>query len=75
MLVYAAAAPTIGAARAATANAAELPIVFAIGAVFFSEQILLRHGVAALVIFAAIALGRVTRAPHVLPDDDAVTRS
>ena len=75
MLVYAAAAPTIGAARAATANAAELPIVFAIGAVFFGEQILLRHGVAALVIFAAIALGRVTRAPHVLPDDDAVTRS
>ena len=70
MLVYAAAAPVIGAARAATANAAELPVVFAIGAVFFGEQVLARHGVAALLIFGAILLGRVTRSPHVLPDED-----
>lgn len=70
MLIYAAAAPVIGAARAATANAAELPVVFAIGAVFFGEAILVRHGVAALIIIGAILLGRVTRSPHVLPDED-----
>lgn len=70
MLIYAAAAPIIGAARAATANAAELPVVFAIGAVFFGEQILVRHGVAALLIFGAILLSRITRSPHVLPDQD-----
>lgn len=67
MTIYAAAAPTIGPARSAVAGAAELPTVFIIGAVFFSESIRLGHGLAALLIVAAVAVTPSTRGPHVSP--------
>lgn len=69
MTIYAAAAPTIGPARAAAAGAAELPTVFLIGAAFFGESIRAGHGFAALLIVAAIALTPSTRGPHVSPSD------
>lgn len=70
MTIYAAAAPTIGPARSAVAGAGELPTVFLIGAVFFGESIRLGHGLAAVLIVAAIALTPSTRGPHVSPIDD-----
>lgn len=71
MTIYAAAAPTIGAARTAVAGAAELPTIFLIGAVFFGESIRLGHGLAAILILAAITLTPTTRGPHVSPDENA----
>ena len=74
MLLYAACAPTLGAARSAVAGAAELPTVFVIGAVFFGEGIRLEHLLAAGIIAAAIAVTPTTRTPHVQPDVDAIER-
>lgn len=71
MTIYAAAAPTIGPARSAVAGAAELPMVFLIGAVFFGESIRVGHGLAAALIVAAVALTPSTRGPHVSPNDEA----
>jgi drug/metabolite transporter (DMT)-like permease len=71
MTIYAAAAPAIGSARSAVAGAAELPTVFLIGAVFFGESIRLGHGLAAILILAAITLTPTTRGPHVSPTEDA----
>lgn len=70
MTVYAAAAPTIGPARSAVAGAAELPTVFIIGATFFGEAINAGHGLAALLIVAAVAITPSTRGPHVAPTDE-----
>ncbi|MEE9416286.1 MAG: hypothetical protein V3V01_13465, partial [Acidimicrobiales bacterium] len=58
---YAAAAPSIGSARTAVAGAAELPTILLIGAVFFGESIRLSHGLAAILIFAAITLTPTSR--------------
>lgn len=71
MLVYAAAAPRLGAGRSAVAGSAELPTVFAIGALFFGEAVTLDHLLGAAIIAAAIAVTPSTRATHVLPDEDA----
>jgi drug/metabolite transporter (DMT)-like permease len=70
MTIYAAAAPVIGTARTAAAGASELPTVFIIGSVFFSEAITLGHLASAVIIVAAIALTRSARSTHVVPDDD-----
>ncbi len=70
MLLYAAAAPAIGAARTAVAGSAELPTVFVIGAVFFGEAVGLHHLVAAAVIVTAIVITPATRTLHVRADDD-----
>jgi len=72
MTIYAAAAPTIGAARSAVAGAAELPTVFIIGAVFFGESIRFGHSLAAILIVAAVALTPTTRGPHVSPTETPV---
>lgn len=74
MLLYAACAPTLGAARSAVAGAAELPTVFVIGAVFFGEVIRIEHLLAAGIIVVAIAITPTTRTPHVEPDADAIVR-
>lgn len=70
MLLYAAAAPAIGAARTAVAGSAELPTVFVIGAVFFGEAVGIHHLVGAAIIVAAIVITPATRTLHVRPDDD-----
>jgi drug/metabolite transporter (DMT)-like permease len=69
MTIYAAAAPAIGSARTAVAGAAELPTVFLIGAAFFGESIRVGHGLAAILILAAITLTPTTRVPHVSPTE------
>ncbi|HSM68032.1 MAG TPA: DMT family transporter [Ilumatobacteraceae bacterium] len=61
MLLYAAVAQRVGAAGAAMAGSAELPTVFAIGAVFFGEGISAGQLVAALTIGVAIAMTTVRR--------------
>jgi len=71
MLLYAACAPTLGAARSAVAGSAELPTVFVIGAVFFGEAIRVQHLLAAGIIVVAIVITPTTRTPHVQPDVDA----
>lgn len=70
MTIYAAAAPSIGAARTAIAGAGELPTMFIIGALFFGEAIRLEHVVAGAIIAAAIAMTPSARTPHVLPEVD-----
>jgi drug/metabolite transporter (DMT)-like permease len=70
MTIYAAAAPTIGTARTAAAGAFELPTVFLIGSVFFSEAVTLGHFASAAIIVGAIALTRSARSTHVVPDED-----
>ena len=70
MTIYAAAAPVIGTARTAASGACELPTVFLIGSVFFSEAITLGHLASAAIIVGAIALTRSARSTHVVPDDD-----
>ncbi len=72
MTIYAAAAPVIGTARTAAAGAFELPTVFLIGSVFFSEAVTLGHLASAAIIVGAIALTRSARSTHVVPDDDAL---
>jgi len=75
MLLYAACAPALGAARSAVAGSAELPIVFVIGAAFFGEAIRLQHLLAAGIIVVAIVVTPTTRTPHVQPDLDAHRRA
>ncbi len=77
MIVYAVAAPVIGAARSTVAGALELPTVFVIGALFFGQPIRGAHLVAAALIVLAIALSPATRSPVVDPDTDgaALARS
>jgi hypothetical protein len=70
MTIYAAAAPVIGTARTAAAGACELPTVFLIGSMFFSEAITLGHLASAAIIVGAIALTRSARSTHVVPDED-----
>jgi drug/metabolite transporter (DMT)-like permease len=75
MTIYAAAAPTIGTARTAAAGAFELPTVFLIGSVFFSEAVTLGHFASAVIIVGAIALTRSARSTHVVPDEDSPVSS
>lgn len=70
MTIYAATAPVIGTARTAASGACELPTVFLIGSVFFSEAITLGHLASAAIIVGAIALTRSARSAHVVPDED-----
>ncbi|MFW2332220.1 DMT family transporter [Ilumatobacter sp.] len=70
MLVYAAAAPAVGAARSAVAGGVELPTIFVIGAVFFGESVRAEHLAAAAIIVTAIALTPSARSIHVLPEAD-----
>jgi drug/metabolite transporter (DMT)-like permease len=63
MTIYAAAAPTLGAARTAVAGSAELPTVFLIGALFFGEGMHAQHVVAGVIIAVAIALTSTSRGP------------
>lgn len=71
MLLYAACAPALGAAKSAVAGSAELPTVFVVGAAFFGEAIRVEHLLAAALIVVAIAVTPTTRTPHVEPDSDA----
>ena len=73
MIIYGAAAPTIGAARTAVAGAGELPTMFVIGALFFGEAIRIEHLVAGAIIAAAIAMTPSARTPHVLPEIDRLS--
>ncbi|MEM7142035.1 MAG: DMT family transporter [Actinomycetota bacterium] len=70
MLIYAAAAPVLGAARSAVAGATELPMVFLIGGVVFGEVLTGRHLAAAGLVMVAIVVSSSGRTPHVLPDGD-----
>lgn len=65
MLVYAAAAPRIGAATAAVAGSVELPMVIAIG-VLLGELITTGQIVGTLLICAAVAITAMTRPAHVI---------
>jgi drug/metabolite transporter (DMT)-like permease len=69
MTIYAA-APVIGTARTAASGACELPTVFLIGSVFFSEAITAGHLASAVTIVGAIALTSSARSAHVVPYED-----
>lgn len=68
MLVYAAAAPRVGAAQATIAGTVELPAIFVIG-LGFGEALTVAHMLGALVIGAAIVLTSATRPPHAIPGE------
>ncbi len=70
MLLYATAAPIIGAARSSVAGATELPTVFIIGGLVFGERITSGHLVSAALVGIAIVVMPANRTAHVLPDDE-----
>jgi len=54
--LYSMLAPSIGPAKSAMAGSVELPTMFVIGAVVFSEQITVLHIIAAILVLAAILI-------------------
>lgn len=68
MLVYAAAAPQIGAATAAVAGSIELPMVIGIG-VLLGELITTGQLLGTLLICTAVAITAMTRPAHVIPGE------
>lgn len=68
MLVYAAAAPQVGAARASVAGSVELPIVLAIG-FLLGEAITTGQVVGTLAICAAVIATSATRPAHAIPGE------
>jgi len=54
--IYSAAAPHVGAARAAVAGATELPMMFLVGLVWFGESLTFEQGIAGVLVLVAILL-------------------
>lgn len=69
MLVYACAAPQIGAGRAAIAGSVELPMVFVVGLIL-GETISGGQLVAAVLIGLAITISSTTRPAYAIPGED-----
>ena len=68
MLVYAAAAPRVGAARASVAGSLELPVMIAIG-VLIGEAVTTGQVVGTLAICAAVVVATATRPAHAIPGE------
>lgn len=68
MLVYAVAAPRVGAARASVAGSVELPMMIAIG-VLLGEAVTGGEIVGALTICAAVVVSSATRPAHAIPGE------
>lgn len=68
MLVYAAAAPRVGAARASVAGSVELPVMIGIGLVL-GETVTAGHVVGTIAICAAVVTATATRPAHAIPGE------
>ncbi len=63
--IYSAAAPNVGAARAAVAGSVELPMMFLVGYAWFEEQLTVRQGIAGLLVLAAVLLVPSRQSPGI----------
>jgi drug/metabolite transporter (DMT)-like permease len=68
MLVYAAAAPRVGAARASVAGSIELPVVIGIGLVL-GETVTAGHVIGTIAICVAVVVATATRPAHAIPGE------